>query len=51
MTQPNPIDDLAAEAERRADEEREQEEIKPEYVGDLPDDPEEAVHYRPGDEK
>ena len=23
---------------------------QPEYVGDMPDDPEEAEHYRPGEE-
>jgi hypothetical protein len=50
--QPNPIEDLTAAAELRADETAEEEdEAQPEYVGDLPDDPEEAVHYRPGDDK
>ncbi|HEV7653584.1 MAG TPA: hypothetical protein VGP36_02450 [Mycobacteriales bacterium] len=52
MTQPNPIDDLAADADRQADELREQEsEEQPEYTGDLPDDPEQAVHYRPGQDQ
>lgn len=45
--QPNPIQDLTAQAELRADELAEQQ-ADPEYVGDLPDDPEQAVHYRPG---
>ena len=45
--QPNPIEDLAAAAELRSDERVEQEaEAQPEYAGDMPDDPEQAVHYR-----
>jgi hypothetical protein len=44
--QPNPIEDLTAQAELRSDALAEQ--AEPEYVGDLPDDPEEAIHYRPG---
>lgn len=47
--QPNPIDQLHAEAELQADHVQEQEtEGEPEFVGDMPDDPEQAVHYRPG---
>jgi hypothetical protein len=49
MVQPNPIEDLTAEAELQADEIAEEKaEEQPEYVGDLPDDPEQAEHYRPG---
>jgi hypothetical protein len=49
MVQPNPIEDLAAGADVQADHIAEEEaERQPEYVGDLPDDPEEAEHYRPG---
>jgi hypothetical protein len=52
MSQPNPIDDLTAEAERRADVEAEDAaEAQPEYTGDMPDDPEQAVHYRPGEDR
>jgi hypothetical protein len=47
--QPSPIEDLTAAAELRADEIAEEEaEAQPKYTGDMPDDPEEAVHYRPG---
>ncbi len=48
--QPNPIEDLTADAELRSDRLAEQEatEAGPEYTGDMPDDPEKAVHYRPG---
>ena len=50
--QPNPIEDLTANAERRSDERVEAEdEAQPEYGGDLPDDEDEAVHYRPGDDQ
>ena len=45
--QPNPIEDLTAQAELRADQLAEQQ-ADPEYTGGGPDDPEEAVHYRPG---
>jgi hypothetical protein len=46
--QPNPIEDLAAAAKLRADQRAEEEaEAQAEYVGDLPDDPDEAVHYHP----
>lgn len=49
--QPNPIDALTADAERNRDVAAEQTaEANPEFVGDLPDDPEEAVSYRPGTE-
>jgi hypothetical protein len=52
MTQPNPIEALAAAAELQADRIAEEEaEANPKYVGDLPDDPEEAVHYRPGQDE
>ena len=52
MSQPNPIDDLAAEAERRADVAAEDAaEARPEYVGDMPDDPEQAVHYREDEDR
>ena len=49
--QPNPIEDLTAAAELRSDEIAEEAEAQPEYTGDLPDDPEEAVHYRPGQDR
>ena len=50
--QPNPIEDLTAEAERRSDVRAEDAaEAQPEFVGDLPDDKDEAVHYRPGDDQ
>lgn len=50
--QPNPIEDLTANAELRSDELAEEEaEAQPKYTGGLPDDPEQAVHYRPGDDK
>jgi hypothetical protein len=50
--QPNPIEDLTADAELRSDRLAEQEaEAEPEYTGDMPDDPEQAVHYRPGDDQ
>lgn len=45
--QPNPIEDLTADASLAADARREQE-AGPEFTGDLPDDPEQAVHFRPG---
>jgi hypothetical protein len=48
-SQPSPIEDLTAEASLTGDRFREQEtEGQPKYTGDMPDDPEEAVHYRPG---
>jgi hypothetical protein len=50
--QPNPIEDLTAAAKLRADQLAEEEaEAEPEYAGDLPDDPEEAVHYHPGQDE
>jgi hypothetical protein len=50
--QPNPIEDLTAKAELRSDEiDEEQAEAGPEYTGDLPDEPDEAVHYRPGEDR
>jgi hypothetical protein len=51
--QPNPIEDLTADAELRSDHlaEEESEEAGPEYTGDMPDDPEKAVHYRPGQDQ
>ena len=50
--QPNPIEDLTASAEISSDRRAEQEaEAQPEYTGDLPEDPDEAIHYRPGDDK
>jgi hypothetical protein len=51
--QPNPIEDLTADAELRSDHlaEEETEEAGPEYTGDMPDDPEKAVHYRPGQDQ
>jgi hypothetical protein len=50
--QPNPIEDLTAAAERRSDERVEDAaEAQPEFVGDMPDDKEQAVHYRPGDDQ
>lgn len=50
--QPNPIEDLTANAELRSDELTEEHaEAQPKYTGDMPEDPEEAVHYRPGDDK
>jgi hypothetical protein len=51
MVQPNPLDDMAAAAEVQADELREEQEERPEYTGDMPDDPEEAEHYRPGQDR
>jgi hypothetical protein len=51
MTQPDPIEALTADAELQADHVAEEEaEAQPKYVGDLPDDPEEAVHYRPDED-
>lgn len=50
--QPNPIEDLTANAELRSDElAEEQAEAQPKYTGNMPEDPEQAVHYRPGDDK
>ena len=47
--QPNPIDALTADAERNTPVAAEQDaEAQPEFVGDMPDDPEQAVHFRPG---
>jgi hypothetical protein len=47
--QPNPIEDLTADASLAGDARREQQtEGQPEFTGDMPDDPEQAVHYRPG---
>ncbi len=47
--QPNPIEDLTADASLRGDALAEQEAQRDtEYAGDMPDDPEQAVHYRPG---
>jgi hypothetical protein len=50
--QPNPIEDLTANAELRSDERVEEDaEAQPEFVGDMPDDKEQAVHYRPEDDQ
>lgn len=50
--QPNPIEDLTASAEIRDDHRvEEQAEAQPEFTGDMPDDPEQAVHYRPGQDQ
>lgn len=47
--QPNPIEDLTADASLAGDARREQEtEGQPEFTGGLPEDPEQAVHFRPG---
>lgn len=45
--QPNPIHELDAEAVERA-RQAEEARIGPKYVGDLPDDPEQAVRYHAG---
>jgi hypothetical protein len=50
--QPNPIEDLSVDAKLSSDHLAEQEaEAQPEYTGDMPDDKEQAVHYRPGDDQ
>jgi hypothetical protein len=50
--QPNPIDGLTADAELNRDAAAEQAaEAQPEYVGDMPDDPEQAIHHREGDDQ
>jgi hypothetical protein len=50
--QPNPIEDLTAAAELRSDHRVEEEaEAQPEFTGNTPEDPEKAVHYRPGDDQ
>ena len=50
--QPNPIEDLSADAKLRSDHLTEQQaEDQPKYTGDMPDDPEQAVHYRPGEDQ
>jgi hypothetical protein len=47
--QPNPIEDLTAAASLEGDRRTEQEtEGEPEFTGNMPTDPEDAVHYRPG---
>lgn len=46
--QPNPIDALTADAELNRDAAAAAAaQEQPEYAGDLPDDPEQAVHHRP----
>jgi len=47
--QPNPIEELTVDAEQRRDAPTEAEE-QPKFAGDMPDDPEKAVHYRPGED-
>ncbi len=47
--QPNPIEDLTAQASLAGDA-RQETEGQPEFTGDMPDDPEQAVHYRPGED-
>jgi len=47
--QPNPIEELTVDAEQRRDAAGESE-AQPEYAGDMPDEPEKAVHYRPGED-
>ena len=50
--QPSPIEDLTADADRASDVRAEDDaEAQPEYTGDMPDDKEQAVHYRPGDDQ
>lgn len=50
--QPNPIDALTAEASLDADTAAEQQaQANPDFVGDMPDDPEQARTYRPGDDQ
>lgn len=50
--QPNPIDALTAETTSQPDVVAEQDAAaNPEYVGDLPDDPEQARTYRPGNDQ
>jgi hypothetical protein len=51
--QPNEIGyavDPALEARNVKPDDADEAEAQPEYVGDMPDDPEEAEHYRPGEE-
>ncbi len=51
-SQPNPIDALTADATRGADAAAQQEaDPQPEFVGDMPDDPQQAVTYRPEDDQ
>jgi hypothetical protein len=51
--QPNPMQafeaDAAADTVRHTDETEQDQ--QPDFVGDMPDDPDEAVHYRPGQEQ
>lgn len=51
--QPNPIQNVeghdAPDTVRHTDETEQDQ--QPKYVGDMPDDPEEAVHYRPGEDQ
>ncbi len=49
--QPNPIDALTADAELDRDAAAAAAAQEPEYAGDLPDDPEQAVHFRPGQDE
>ena len=52
-SQPNPIQnfeaDVAPDTVRHTDETAEDQ--QPEFVGDMPDDAEEAVHYRPEEDQ
>ena len=48
--QPNPIHALEAEAAEQATHAEETHGGAP-YTGDMPDDPEQAVHYRPGQDE
>jgi len=46
--QPDPVDALTADAELTTDTAADEAaEVGPDYTGDMPDDPDEAVHYRP----
>lgn len=51
--QPGPLQnfeaDVAPDTVRHTDETPEDD--QPEFVGDLPDDPDQAVHYRPGEDQ
>ena len=50
--QPNNIDALTADAQLSRDAAAEAAaQQQPEFTGDLPDDPEQAVHYRPGQDE
>lgn len=49
--QPHPIDGLTADHDLAADTDAvRQAEENPEYVGDMPDDAEDAVSFRPGED-